>query len=162
MTDRENPDPVGYRMPPRKHRFKKGQSGNPAGRPKKSQSKRAIVERVLGEKMRLSGRPKGMRVRFTWFELIVMKLLALVAGGSLPATKLHDELELKLGKPDSERIGVLIVPERLTEEEWEAMYTPKEPPVEEADDMDDTDGFVGIANVVSPPPVKRRTRIIWG
>jgi hypothetical protein len=37
---RTNPEPlrVGYRNPPAEHRFKKGQSGNPRGRPRKARS----------------------------------------------------------------------------------------------------------------------------
>jgi Family of unknown function (DUF5681) len=98
MSDHDNPDPVGYRQPPRKHQFKSGQSGNPAGRPKKSQSKQAIVERVLGEKQRLDDRPKGVRAWFTRLELVIMRLKASVAVGNLPAIKLHDEVEQKLGR----------------------------------------------------------------
>lgn len=35
MSDDNDPDAVGYRRPPKAHRFAKGKSGNPAGRPRK-------------------------------------------------------------------------------------------------------------------------------
>jgi hypothetical protein len=40
---------TGYGNPPAEHRFRKGQSGNPKGRPKGSTSKRATVTTVLLE-----------------------------------------------------------------------------------------------------------------
>ena len=36
-------EPVGYGNPPKQHQFKKGQSGNPRGRPKKKRKQRSVL-----------------------------------------------------------------------------------------------------------------------
>lgn len=40
-------DAVGYGKPPKQHRFKPGQSGNPKGRPKQSRNRLAILAEEL-------------------------------------------------------------------------------------------------------------------
>jgi hypothetical protein len=44
---------VGYRRPPRRTRFKKGQSGNPNGRPQGRANAKTIVARAINEKVTL-------------------------------------------------------------------------------------------------------------
>jgi hypothetical protein len=64
---------VGYRKPPEASRFKKGQSGNPKGRPKKSQNLRTIIQDVLltnitvreGDKARSVSKMEGVVLRHT-------------------------------------------------------------------------------------------------
>jgi Family of unknown function (DUF5681) len=53
---------VGYRRPPRHTRFKKGQSGNPRGRPQGGANAKTIVSRVIGEKVTLreGDKPRAM------------------------------------------------------------------------------------------------------
>ena len=41
---------IGYRKPPKHTQFKKGQSGNPKGRPKRSESFGQLVREALDEK----------------------------------------------------------------------------------------------------------------
>lgn len=119
---------VGYGKPPVATRFTKGQSGNPAGRPPNAVSNRKIVERVLSEKQRLADQPVGARVLYTSLEVVVMLLKQLAASGNQPATKLFTELSEDYGRQETtdDEAGYIILPERLTEEEWEAKYSPKD------------------------------------
>ncbi len=124
----KSPAKVGYGRPPEETRFKKGQSGNPAGRPRKGSDQKAIVEKVLGEEQRLNGQPQGERVWFSNLELVMMTLKQAAASGCLQATKLYEDQLAKYGNPqaDVQPTGYIIVPETLTEEEWEAKYSPKD------------------------------------
>lgn len=126
---------VGYGRPPVETQFKKGQSGNPRGRPKKADSRRAITERVLGETQRLAGQARGARVLYSTLELLVMKVKQLAASGNAQATALYTRVAERFG-PQGRRdqdVGFLVVPERLTIEEWEARYSPKDHPPEGAE-----------------------------
>lgn len=61
--DRSEPSyEVGYQKTPAHSRFKKGRSGNPNGRPKKSRNLLTIVKQVFDEQIsvREGGRPKKM------------------------------------------------------------------------------------------------------
>ncbi len=119
---------VGYAKPPVETQFKKGQSGNPKGRPPKDKSQRQVALRVLSEKQRLNGQPRGARVLYTGLELVIMTVKQMAAAGHNQATKL---LMKFLDRYDSHahehrEVGYLVVPERRTEEEWEAKYSPKD------------------------------------
>jgi hypothetical protein len=61
MSDEPNDhDDVGYGRPPKRHRFVKGRSGNPAGRPKKSRNFDTMLLGELKSKVRMNvgGREK--------------------------------------------------------------------------------------------------------
>jgi Family of unknown function (DUF5681) len=69
---------VGYARPPVHSRFKKGQSGNPKGRPRGRRSVAAILHKILGEKVSVR---EGERV---W---LISKTEAIVRSLSLKALR---------------------------------------------------------------------------
>jgi len=127
---------VGYGRPPKAHQFKKGQSGNPRGRPRKDPGRGAIAHRVLNESQRLSGQPRGARVRVTTFEAVIMALKQLAAAGHDRATALYTTMLARFGRAHTDQMaGFIVIPERLTQEEWEARYSPKDEPPDWPDDL---------------------------
>jgi hypothetical protein len=139
VTEKNDPTPsrengVGYRNPPASGRFKKGQSGNPQGRPRKSYGLRSITERVLNEVHRITNRPRGTRVLYTKLELAALTVIEMAGNGHQQATKLYTRLAERFGRqaPINREIGFLVVLERCkTIEEWEAKYSPKDVPAGE-------------------------------
>lgn len=77
--DGQNPGPVGYRKPPVKSRFKKGQSGNPKGRRKGSLNLSTLIQRQLNSKVVITER--GVRKSITKRELIAMQIVNKAAAG---------------------------------------------------------------------------------
>lgn len=136
--NRNEDEVVGYRRPPKASQFKQGQSGNPGGRPPKTAGHRSIAARVLGERQRLSGQPKGARVRYTTLELIVMTLKQLTATGHAAASALYMRAVERHGTQATadQPIGYIVVPEALTREEWEARYMPKDDPPGDPNDIE--------------------------
>ena len=86
-----SPPRRGYRQPPKEHQFKKGQSGNPNGRPRKNnQTLGAIVAAELRKPVPVTH--NGERVMMTRLEAIVTKAVQDALTGS-PAER---RLALKL------------------------------------------------------------------
>ena len=77
----KKPDYVGYKHPPVKYRWQKGQTGNPHGRPKKDESFRGIAEREL--KKEVSLKENGRIRRVSLKVAIVKRCLADAAQGKI-------------------------------------------------------------------------------
>jgi hypothetical protein len=77
---------VGYCNPPEHTRFKKGQSGNPKGRPKGSLNMATVLERTLREKVVIS--ENGKRKTVTKLESALKQLSDKAASGELRAVHL--------------------------------------------------------------------------
>ena len=85
MSAQSDDDLIGYKRPPRKTRWKKGQSGNSRKRRKRSESALATVDRLL-----LASTPitlNGNATRVTAIEAIVFQLLRKSMSGNARACR---------------------------------------------------------------------------
>lgn len=129
---------VGYGKPPAEFRFQPGKSGNPGGRPKGANGRRATVKRVLMEKHRADPAGTGKPKQYPAIELVLILLKQLAASGDQRSFKAFTDLEKRFGPVDldGKKVGYLVVPEQLTPEEWVAKYSPKEPPPSEMEEVE--------------------------
>lgn len=119
----------GYKAPPAQHQFKKGQSGNPRGRPKGAKGKRQIAEKVLLEKHEVV--EGNRKIQRTTLELILLTLRNKSFEGSNRAFKDLEKLAAKYDpQPQTKRAGILLVPGRLTLESWSERYEKKNDPTQ--------------------------------
>jgi hypothetical protein len=77
---------VGYGKPPKDHRFKPGQSGNPNGRPVGSLNVGTVLVRILRERLTIV--ENGRRKTITKLETMLKQLVNQAATGDLRALKL--------------------------------------------------------------------------
>ena len=96
MSDNEDNDGVGYGSPPKHSQFKKGQSGNPFGRPRGSTNRKIILEKIMAEKA--SYREGETVTEVTKLELLLRTIRSQVAEGNLAALDLYEKLS---GQVDS-------------------------------------------------------------
>jgi len=82
----QDPDgEVGYRKPPTATRFKRGQSGNPKGRPKGTQNLGSIFAKSLGERVVIN--ENGKRKTITKLEAATKQLANKAASGDPSALR---------------------------------------------------------------------------
>jgi hypothetical protein len=110
---------VGYGKLPAEHRFHPGKSGNPAGRPKGANGRRATVKRVLLEKHRVDPTGTGKPKLYPAIELVLILSKQLAASGDQRSFTAFIDLEKRFGPVDldGKAIGYLVVPEELTPDE---------------------------------------------
>jgi Family of unknown function (DUF5681) len=119
-------DHVGYGRPPKEHRFKKGQSGNPSGRRKKTRPLRETLREVFSRPMFL--KVDGKLTAFEPNEIRARMLVNSALKGSVAHVKLilqqdlSGELLEAIAKQER-TYGALVVPEpAASEAEWESLY----------------------------------------
>lgn len=113
---------VGYRKPPKEHQFKKGQSGNKAGRPKRSRNVSTVLAEQLDKPLqfRVGDRTMVLPAR----TVLMWRLVEKGALGSLKAIEMAFKYEIARMAAEVDRNergagGVLVVPEAVTAEMWE-------------------------------------------
>jgi len=88
MTEKKRDYEVGHGKPPVGTRFKKGQSGNPGGRAKKTPP--AVLVRTLNEQVVVT--VKGRREKTTRREVVIVRLADKSAGADLPVPKMVTDM----------------------------------------------------------------------
>lgn len=83
--DGHEPTQVGYKKPPKDKQFKKGQSGNPKGRPPKKRL-HEVLEATLNEVVTFTTKD-GKKVTMTKKEAFIQQLVQASVNGKAPATK---------------------------------------------------------------------------
>ena len=120
--DKKSNYQVGYAKPPRKTRFEKGRSGNPAGRMKGSKNVSKLLLQALGEPVVVN--ENGERRRITKGEAMIKQLVNKGASGDARSIQLllaemrsRLESELPPDQASQETKDQLLMLERLTVEE---------------------------------------------
>ena len=62
MSEEYEAGAVGYKHPPREHQFRRGQSGNPSGRPKGARNFKSELREELGELVTIRDGERDIRV----------------------------------------------------------------------------------------------------
>ncbi len=124
---------VGYGRPRRNRQFKKGQSGNPRGRPKKrADAKTSDIVSILNEPVLV--KKAGKERLMTPFEASIRKLTSQAlndknVAAALELIRLCEEYDVIPPPPTPEGMGeVWIVPQNFTTDEWSEMYDKHGPP----------------------------------
>ncbi len=126
MSNRENDgseqppahEEVGYGKPPTRRRFKK--SGNLKGRPKGSKNRKTIVKAVANEMHTVI--ENGKRRRRSTLDLLLLRLrnMTLEEGNDRAFEELHRLIKAYQPQATNDRVGYLVVPAEMTQEEWVA------------------------------------------
>jgi hypothetical protein len=79
---------VGYGKPPKKTQFKKGKSGNPEGRPKRTQENKSLRQMLRDLALKeVPGQINGKQTKLTFIEAIFVKQLSEALKGNIGAAK---------------------------------------------------------------------------
>lgn len=98
MSDQIN-QPAGYANPPAQHRFKKGKSGNPRGRPRKQDDLWDHLNRVLSRKVKLQGSGDQIPIR----EALIHRLRELALAGDRRALELQRRILAEASAAEKDR-----------------------------------------------------------
>jgi hypothetical protein len=117
---------VGYCRPPKKTQFKKGQSGNPNGRPKRRTDAAGLLEEALSQTLTVQEGDKVIEMSAE--EAVMYAQIRKAMQGDVSAFSEILKLAKRLGvigrasQGSHDRPGgFLVVPDPVTQEEWEKM-----------------------------------------
>jgi hypothetical protein len=103
-TDLEGNYDVGYRKPPHHSRFKRGQSGNPKGRPRESKNWDTLIDKELNA--RVAVHKDGRRKKISKREAIATQIVNQAVSGNLRfALELLDRQQRTKGQVGEFPIG---------------------------------------------------------
>ncbi len=111
---------VGYKNPPKHSQFKKGQSGNPKGRPKKKKLEDLDIGKLLNAPVDL--RSDGKRKTVSTFEAVLRRKIADALKGHAPSLvwilNLLEEMKIITPPAEPQLGGVVIAPKGISPQQW--------------------------------------------
>jgi hypothetical protein len=116
-----------YRNPPEHTRFRKGQSGNPRGRPKGSRNFRTLIEQELDEQIEVN--ENGKVVRLSKRSIIAKKLVNEAATGNSRAWR--ELLPMISGKSEADTVEIDPVTSAMIASYLARYHRPDEPSQDE-------------------------------
>jgi hypothetical protein len=127
-----DPYEVGYGKPPQAYQFKRGQSGNPNGQPRKTKSGQTDVAGILGEPLTVT--TAGTSQKMAPFEVSVRQLVNRALSkhdlkAVLEFVGLCETYGIVAPMPPPEGPGpILVVPKTWDWDEWMRMFEKHGPP----------------------------------
>ncbi len=117
MTTSDDENYVGYGHTPKRWRWKKRQSGNPAGRPRGSKNYKTIVNEVALEVHKVT--EQGRSRKRTTLDLVILAVRNLALEGKPAAYQYFRELHEKYsGDRSVSSGGFLVAPAEISQDEW--------------------------------------------
>ncbi|WP_052261788.1 DUF5681 domain-containing protein [Leisingera sp. ANG-M1] len=117
MSDLESEYEVGYAKPPKRTQFKKGQSGNPKGRPKGAKGFNASLKREMESEVII--REGGREVKVSKAEAAAKRFLAKALHGDMGALKtlmqFDADLQAKVEK-EAGQVAQVTAPDQTDED----------------------------------------------
>jgi hypothetical protein len=117
MSDDTKDYEVGYGKPPKHTRFKKGQSGNPKGRPKGAMGFTASLKQEMESKVTV--REGGREVKVSKAEAAAKRLVGKALGGDMAALKMlaffDEDLSTRV-QQEADKIEQAVVPDQTDED----------------------------------------------
>ncbi len=102
---------VGYKQPPRKSQFKPGKSGNPRGRPKRKVNMSESLNRVLDDKIVVTGFGRGKTGLEAFVQSVVDRVLQGDSKGIPALMRLFNKTTLFKPAPrPGQMTGVVVMP----------------------------------------------------
>jgi hypothetical protein len=128
MSEIKNNYPVGYRKPPKQNQFRKGQSGNPHGRPKRKISIQMLIAQEL--RRHLTFNENGKRASDSKLSLMVKQVINKAVAGDFHPLMHLGKLQTWLQAID-ESENVRMIESTMSQEEAAKLYeemirTPRE------------------------------------
>ena len=81
----------------KKHQFKKGESGNPNGRPKGSQNRATVFKKLLDKKIKIENPIDGQELNITMYEAAALgQIKAAMDGNPVAWKEIQDSLHGKI------------------------------------------------------------------
>lgn len=96
---------IGYRRPPKSGQFKKGQSGNPKGRPKGSKNFMTLLDQELDQKITVN--ENGRKKEITRMQAVVKRMVADTLQGNMRTLMTMVEIMRRHGKFDESEVEEL-------------------------------------------------------